>query len=88
MRITPLDVLRHDWRRVLAVAASIAAAVRLQLYDKRKYYPTLRDEEAVNPDAQPSGRLEIAACLASLPSRSEGPAVQPREELHTRVESG
>jgi len=31
-------------------AAGIHGTVFYQLYGKRKYYPTLRDEEAVNPD--------------------------------------
>ena len=31
-------------------AMGIHGILFYQLYGKRKYYPTLRDEEAVNPD--------------------------------------
>jgi len=47
-----LEALKTAWSHRIrkCEAAGIHGIVFYQLYDKRKYYPTLRDEEAVNPD--------------------------------------
>ena len=44
--------LKRTWPNRIAKreAVGIHGTVFYQLYAKRKYYPTLRDEEAVNPD--------------------------------------
>ena len=46
-----LEALKRTWPNRIAKreAAGIHGIVFYQLYAKRKYYPTLRDEEAVNP---------------------------------------
>jgi hypothetical protein len=47
------QALKRTWSNRIPKrdATGIHGIVFYQLYDKRKYYPTLRDEEAVNPDA-------------------------------------
>ena len=46
------EALRRTWSNRIPKreAGGIHGIVFYQLYAKRKYYPTLRDEEAVNPD--------------------------------------
>jgi hypothetical protein len=46
------DALQRTWANRIPKrdARGIHGIVFYQLYGKRKYYPTLRDEEAVNPD--------------------------------------
>ena len=46
------EALKRTWSNRIAKreAVGIHGIVFYQLYAKRKYYPTLRDEEAVNPD--------------------------------------
>jgi hypothetical protein len=46
------DALQTIWGNRLpkAQAMGIHGILFYQLYEKRKYYPTLRDEDAINPD--------------------------------------
>jgi hypothetical protein len=46
------EALKRTWSNRIAKreAVGIHGIVFYQLYAKRKYYPTLRDEEAVNRD--------------------------------------
>ena len=46
------DALQRTWSNRIPKreALGIHGIVFYELYGKRKYYPTLRDEEAVNPD--------------------------------------
>src|SRR5262245_17137054 len=46
------EALKRTWlnRIPKREAVGIHGILFYQLYGKRKYYPTLRDEEAVNPD--------------------------------------
>ena len=46
------EALKRTWSKRIPKreAVGIHGILFYQLYGKRKYYPTLRDEEAVNPD--------------------------------------
>lgn len=46
------EALERAWSRRIpkSQAMGIHGILFYQLYGRRKYYPTLRDEEAVNPD--------------------------------------
>jgi hypothetical protein len=47
-----LEALARSWPNRIRKreAVGIHGIVFYQLYEKRKFYPTMRDEEAVNPD--------------------------------------